>query len=153
MEQETECWRLASYIYALRMYLASLSACTCTCMCVCVCVCVHIICVVWCGLCFCWYILEASMFSVEWSNSHSLIRQLSPLTDWTVNRQRCNEIIEIYCMKPPNIKAPKCTLFSIQCFIFQGQRSQGLTGLAMAPCEHRGGQLTSESPFRIFESG
>ena len=22
-----------------------------------------------------------------------------------------------YCMKPPNIKAPKCTLFSIQCFL------------------------------------
>ena len=111
-------------------------------------------------------------------------------------------------MKPPNIKAPKCTLFSIQCFIFQGQgpkgstvlprliasivggslllrahfeswraaeaknaatinhlmskhqrfyfifqgqRSQGLTGLATAPSEHRDGQLTSESPFRIVE--
>ena len=59
----------------------------------------------------------------------------------------------IYSMKPPNMKAPKCTLLSIRCFIFQGQRSQGLTGLAMAPCEHRGGQLTSESPFRIVESG
>ena len=45
----------------------------------------------------------------------------------------------IYCMKPPNIKASKCTLFSIQCFIFQGQRSQGLTGLATAPSEHRDG--------------
>ena len=32
-------------------------------------------------------------------------------------------------MKPPNIKAPKCTLYSIQCFIFQGQRSQGSTVL------------------------
>ena len=53
-----------------------------------------------------------------------------------------------YCMKPPNIKAPKCTLFSIQCFIFQGQRSQVLTGLATAHCEHRWGQLTLESPFR-----
>ena len=31
-----------------------------------------------------------------------------------------------YCMKPPNIKAPKCTLFS---FIFQGQRSQALPRL------------------------
>ena len=40
-------------------------------------------------------------------------------------------------MKPPNIKAPKCTLYSIQCFIFQGQRSQGLNGLATAHCEHR----------------
>ena len=59
----------------------------------------------------------------------------------------------IYCMKPPNIKAPKCTLFSLQYFIFQGQRSQGLTGLATAPSEHRDGQLTSESPFRIVESG
>ena len=58
-----------------------------------------------------------------------------------------------YCMKPPNIKAPKCTLYSIQCFIFQGQRSQGLNGLATAHCEHRWGQLTSESPFRIVESG
>ena len=58
-----------------------------------------------------------------------------------------------YCMKPPNIKAPKCTLYSIQCFIIQGQRSQGLNGLATAHCEHRWGQLTSESPFRIIESG
>ena len=55
-----------------------------------------------------------------------------------------------YCMKPPNIKAPKCTLFS---FIFQGQMSQALTGLATAHCEHRWGQLTLESPFRIVESG
>ena len=62
-------------------------------------------------------------------------------------------IITIYCMKPPNIKAPKCTLFSIEYFIFQGQRSQGLTGLATALSEHRDGQLTSESPFRIVESG
>ena len=60
---------------------------------------------------------------------------------------------DFYCMKPPNIKAPKCTLFSIQCFIFQGQRSQGLNGLATAHCEYRWGQLTSESPFRIIESG
>ena len=58
-----------------------------------------------------------------------------------------------YCMKPPNIKAPKCTLLSIQCFIIQGQRSQVLTGLATAHCEHRWGQLTLESPFRIVESG
>ena len=54
-----------------------------------------------------------------------------------------------YCMKSPNIKAPKCTLFS---FIFQGQRSQALTGLATAHCEHRWGQLTLESPFRIVEA-
>ena len=53
----------------------------------------------------------------------------------------------------PNVKAPKCTLFFIQYFIFQGQRSQGITGLATAPSEHRDGQLTSESPFRIVESG
>ena len=46
------------------------------------------------------------------------------------------DIYIIYCMKPPKIKAPNCTLFSIQCFIFQGKRSQGLTGLATAPCEH-----------------
>ena len=39
-------------------------------------------------------------------------------------------------MKPPNIKAPKCTLLSIQCFIIQGQRSQELTGLATAHCAH-----------------
>ena len=52
-----------------------------------------------------------------------------------------------------NVKAPKCTLFSKQYFIIQGQRSQGLTGLATAPSEHRDGQLTSESPFRIVESG
>ena len=58
--------------------------------------------------------------------------------------------IYIHCMKPPNIKAPKCTLYS---FIFQGQRSQGLDGLATAHCEYRWGQLTSESPFRIIESG
>ena len=122
----------------------------------------------------------------------------------------CTNIIGVYCTKPPNIKAPqctlfsrvkghkrspvlprliasivggsllwrayfeslrvaeaknaatinrlmskhqKCTLFSIQYFIFQGQRSQGLTGLATAPSEHRDGQLTSENPFRIVESG
>ena len=59
----------------------------------------------------------------------------------------------VYCMKPPNIKVPKCTLFSIQCFIFKGRTSQGLTGLATAPCGHREGQLTSESLFRIVESG
>ena len=59
----------------------------------------------------------------------------------------------LYCMKPPNIKAPKCTLYSIQCYIIQGQRSQGLTDLATAPSEYRDGQLTSESPFRIVESG
>ena len=115
-----------------------------------------------------------------------------------------------YCTKPPNNKAPKCILFSIQYFIFQGQgstvlprliasivggsllrrahfeslraaeaknaatinhqmskrqsvlifhfifqgqRSQGLIGLATAPSEHRDGHLTSESPFRIVESG
>ena len=61
--------------------------------------------------------------------------------------------IYIYCMKPPNIKAPKCTLLSIQCFIIQGQRSRELTGLATAHCEHRWGQITLESPFRIVESG
>ena len=55
-------------------------------------------------------------------------------------------------MKPPNIKAPKCTLYSIQCFIFQGQRSQGLNGLATAHCEHRWGQLTSESPLRAADA-
>ena len=53
-------------------------------------------------------------------------------------------------MKPPNIKVQKCTLFS---FIFQGQRSQGLAGHATAPCGNREGQLTSESSFRIIESG
>ena len=37
----------------------------------------------------------------------------------------------LYCMKPPNIKAPKCTLYS---FIIQGQRSQALNGLATAHC-------------------
>ena len=57
------------------------------------------------------------------------------------------KLIHVYCMKPPNIKAPKCTLLSIQCFIIQGQRSQALTGLATAHCEHRWGQLTLESPF------
>ena len=56
-------------------------------------------------------------------------------------------------MKPPNIKVQKCTLFSIQCFIFQGQRSQGLAGHATAPCGNREGQLTSENSFRIVESG
>ena len=61
--------------------------------------------------------------------------------------------IRHYCMKPPNIKAPKSTLLSIQCFIIQGQRSQALTGPATAHCEHRWGQLTLESPFRIVESG
>ena len=61
--------------------------------------------------------------------------------------------IYVYCMKPPNIKAPKCTLFSIQYFIIQGQRSQALAGLATAHGEHRWGQLTLESPFRIVESG
>ena len=70
----------------------------------------------------------------------------------------CTEYIEAvgigsYCMKPPNMKAPKCTLLSIQCFIIQGQRSQELAGLATAHCEHRWGQLTLESPFRIVESG
>ena len=42
---------------------------------------------------------------------------------------------------------------SVLSFIIQGQRSQGLAGLAAAPFEHRDGQLTSESPFRIVESG
>ena len=71
-----------------------------------------------------------------------------------IDVHRCVHIyIYIYCMKPPNIKAPKCTLLSIQCFIIQGQRSQALTGLATAHCEHRWGQLTLESPFRIVESG
>ena len=69
------------------------------------------------------------------------------------NASMLKTLNSIYCMKPPNIKAPKCTLFSIQCFIFQGQRSQALTGLATAHCEHRWGQLTLESPFRIVESG
>ena len=63
------------------------------------------------------------------------------------------QLYKFYCMKPPNIKAPKCTLFSIQCFIIQGQRSQELTGLATAHCEHRWGQLTLESQYRIVESG
>ena len=36
---------------------------------------------------------------------------------------------------------PKCALFFIHYIIFQGQRSQGLTGLAIALCEH--GTLTS----------
>ena len=61
--------------------------------------------------------------------------------------------IHCYCMKRPKIKAPpKCTSFSIQCFISQGQRSLRLTGLATAPCEHHYGQLTSESQFQIVES-
>ena len=50
-------------------------------------------------------------------------------------------------MKPPNINAPMCSLFSIQCFIIQIKRSQGLNGLATAHCEYRWGQLTSESHF------
>ena len=52
-------------------------------------------------------------------------------------------------MKPPNIKAPKCTLYS---FIIQGQRSQGLNGLATAHCEHCWGQLTSESHFESLRA-
>ena len=55
-------------------------------------------------------------------------------------------------MKPPNIKAPKCTLFSIQCFIFQGQRSQGLNGLATAHCEHRWGSLLRRANFESLRS-
>ena len=58
----------------------------------------------------------------------------------------------VYCMKPPNIKAPKCTLFCKQYFIIQGQRSQGLTGLATAPSEHRDGQLTSETHFESLRA-
>ena len=57
-----------------------------------------------------------------------------------------------YCTKPPNIKVPKCTLFSIQCFIFQGQRSQGLTGLTMAPCEHRWGSLLWRAHFESLRA-
>ena len=37
------------------------------------------------------------------------------------------------CMKPPHLKAAKCALFTILYFLFQGQRSQALTDLAMAP--------------------
>ena len=44
------------------------------------------------------------------------------------------------------------SIFSIQYFIFQGQGSQGLTGLATAPSEHRDGQLTSESPFESLRA-
>ena len=33
-------------------------------------------------------------------------------------RRRHNSLLNtFYCTKPPNIKAPKCTLFSMQCFI------------------------------------
>ena len=60
----------------------------------------------------------------------------------------CRKINDIYCTKPPQ----SAEVYFI-CFIFQGQRSQGLTGLAMAPCGHREGQLSLESPFRIVESG
>ena len=52
-------------------------------------------------------------------------------------------IIMLYCTKPPNNKAPKCTLFS---------RVKGRKG-STAPSEHRDGKLTSESSFRIVESG
>ena len=49
---------------------------------------------------------------------------------------------------------PKCTLFSIQCFIFQGQRSQGLTGLSMAPCEHsRGAVCIFIAPSSLLSPG
>ena len=50
-------------------------------------------------------------------------------------------------MKPPNIKAPKCTLYSIQYFIIQGQRSQGLNGLATSHFEHRLGSLLRRAHF------
>ena len=50
-------------------------------------------------------------------------------------------------MKPPNIKAPKCTLFSIQCFISQGQRSQAFTGLATAIASIVGGSLLWRAHF------
>ena len=43
-------------------------------------------------------------------------------------------VIIITILKPPNIKALKCAL---QYFISLGHRSQELTGLATAPCEHR----------------
>ena len=51
----------------------------------------------------------------------------------TINSDTRKQVMYTYCMKPPNIKAPKCS------FIFQGQRSQALTGLATAHCEHRWG--------------
>ena len=50
-------------------------------------------------------------------------------------------------MKPPNIKAPKCTLFSIQCFIFQGQRSQALTVLPRLIVSIVGGSLLWRAHF------
>ena len=39
-------------------------------------------------------------------------------------------IITFYCTKPPNIKAPKCTLFSIQCF---NSRVKGHKGSPVFP--------------------
>ena len=48
-----------------------------------------------------------------------------------------------------NIKAPKCTLYS---FIFQGQRSQGLNGLATAHCDHRRGSLLRRAHFESLRA-
>ena len=61
-------------------------------------------------------------------------------------------LIVTYRMKPPNIKALKCTSFSIQCFIFQGQRSQGHTSLATAPCEHRFASLLWRAHFESLRA-
>ena len=98
------------------------------------------------------YIIYLSIYKLQ-PCATSLIHQAFSLNAVLFITQVNENFYKFYCMKPPNIKAPKCTLYSIQCFIFQGQRSQGLNGLATAHCEHRWGQLTSESPFRIIESG
>ena len=50
-------------------------------------------------------------------------------------------------MKPPNIKAPKCTLLSIQCFIIQGQRSQTLPVLPQLIASIVGGSLLWRAHF------
>ena len=51
-----------------------------------------------------------------------------------------------YCTKPPNNKAPKCTLFS------RVKRSQGLNGLATAHCSIVGGSLLRRAHFESLRA-
>ena len=63
-----------------------------------------------------------------------------------------SKILYLYCMKPPNIKAPKCTLYSIQCFIIQGQRSQGSTVLPRLIASIVGGSLLRRAHFESLRA-
>ena len=63
-----------------------------------------------------------------------------------------NIIIEYYCVKSPNIKAPTCAIFHTVILFSRDISHMRSPVLPRLLASIIGGQLTSESPFQVIES-